>query len=87
MWEANAEEFFEVKVGAELSQLFETRLWDFVSKANLSEALIDCNGSNTTGCMEGGVETFYALSLKENGTPVEVRVSFDFSDSSKMLFE
>lgn len=60
VWEGHAPELFKVRVDA---QTAEQRLQDFVQRANLSEGLLNQAGSGVT---------FYALSLKTDGMPVEV---------------
>ncbi|KAI0663733.1 hypothetical protein C8Q70DRAFT_907236 [Cubamyces menziesii] len=63
VWEAKAPGLFEVTVGAEEA---EERLSNFVRAANLSESLL---AANTT---TSGNVSLYALSLMQDGTPVEV---------------
>ncbi|TDL17991.1 hypothetical protein BD410DRAFT_793667 [Rickenella mellea] len=65
VWEENALPFFEVSLTNETA---EARLTNFVAKANLSEALIGGSGNATAG----GNKAFYALSLDDDGTPVQV---------------
>lgn len=72
VWEGHAPKLFEVRVDAATAQ---QRLEDFVVRANLSKSLL-----NQTGSSAEGNKVFYALSLKTNGTPVEVLnsdMSFD----------
>ena len=61
VWEAHAAGLFEVTVERERA---EVRLRNFVKVANLSEALL--------GGRDPESVTFYGLSLKQDGTPVEV---------------
>ncbi|KAI0366300.1 hypothetical protein BV20DRAFT_1124361 [Pilatotrama ljubarskyi] len=69
VWEAEAPKLFEVTVGAEA----EARLENFVHAANLSESLLEEGASNASGNGGGaGNVSFYALSLKADGSPVEV---------------
>ncbi|RDX43809.1 hypothetical protein OH76DRAFT_1409762 [Lentinus brumalis] len=64
VWEAQAPALFEVTVdGAEA----EARLRHFVQAANLSSVLLEGNSS-----LSAGDVSFYALSLRADGTPVEV---------------
>ena len=65
VWEEKALPFFVVTVNSSTAQ---ERLQNFVARANLSEALLD-QDANTT---EASNKTFYALSLMEDGSPVEV---------------
>jgi hypothetical protein len=66
-WEQNAPAFFEVQVNSSTSQ---SRLQNFASAANLSSSLLqNATGGNYTNT------TFYALSLMEDGTPVQVSIS------------
>ncbi|KAL7279357.1 hypothetical protein ACG7TL_007198 [Trametes sanguinea] len=67
VWEREAPGMFEVRVGRGVA---EERLRRFVRRANLSEALLKSTNSSA-GAQEADV-SFYALSLKEDGTPVEV---------------
>ncbi|KAI0329281.1 hypothetical protein GY45DRAFT_1416531 [Cubamyces sp. BRFM 1775] len=73
VWEEKAAGLFEVAVGAEEA---ERRLENFVRAANLSESLLSAgtNGSITAGtnASSSGNVSFYALSLMQDGTPVEV---------------
>ncbi|KAI0709912.1 hypothetical protein C8Q76DRAFT_811912 [Earliella scabrosa] len=62
VWEERAPGLFEVTVDGGDA---ERRLKNFVEAANLSEALLE-GGRSASGV------SFYALSLKEDGTPVEV---------------
>ncbi|KAI1797436.1 hypothetical protein LXA43DRAFT_984433 [Ganoderma leucocontextum] len=65
VWEARAPLLFDVTVNGTDA---EARLENFVAAANLSTALLNST-SNATGAAD---VSFYALSLKEDGTPVEV---------------
>ncbi|OSC99924.1 hypothetical protein PYCCODRAFT_1513135 [Trametes coccinea BRFM310] len=67
VWEREAPGMFEVRVGRGVA---EERLRRFVRRANLSEAMLESTNSSA-GAQEADV-SFYALSLKEDGTPVEV---------------
>jgi hypothetical protein len=67
VWEAHATDLFNVEVNAATA---ESRWKDFVVRANLDDALL---GSQ----VEGNV-SFYALSLHDDGTPVDVIVFFFF---------
>ena len=72
VWEARAPALFEVRVGGTEA---EARLRGFVQAANLSAALLQANSSAGGGSGSGsgsGNVSFYALSLMEDGTPVEV---------------
>ena len=70
VWEARAPALFEVRVGGTEA---EARLAGFVQAANLSAALLEANSSAGGGGGSGsGNVSFYALSLMEDGTPVEV---------------
>ncbi|KAI0073888.1 hypothetical protein K474DRAFT_1648897 [Panus rudis PR-1116 ss-1] len=66
IWEQKAPSLFEVTVSPDVSQ---QRLEDFIQVANLSTNLLEgANGSsNATGNF-----SFYALSLKQDGSSVEV---------------
>ncbi|THH07535.1 hypothetical protein EW145_g3307 [Phellinidium pouzarii] len=68
IWEEKAPQFFEVTMH---SATAEQRLVNFVNKVNLTEALLN-NGPNVTGDSN---KTFYALSLMEDGSPVQVSLS------------
>jgi len=69
-WEENALSLFKVVVN---SNVAEGRLQDFVKRANLSSALLS-NAEFQDPFVNGGQAdvSFYALSLKQDGTPVEV---------------
>ncbi len=62
-----AASFFEVSINGSVA---DARLQNYIRAANLSEALL--SGNDSAG---GGTENkiFYALSLMEDGSPVEVR--------------
>ncbi|PIL29853.1 hypothetical protein GSI_08060 [Ganoderma sinense ZZ0214-1] len=64
VWEAQAPALFDVTVN---STNAEARLKNFVSVAGLSTALLNSTSNTTTANV-----SFYALSLKKDGTPVEV---------------
>ena len=66
-WEEHAPGFFEVSVNATTA---ESRLLNFVQKANLTQSLLG-NATDTNGTASED-KTFFALSLMEDGTPVEV---------------
>ncbi|RPD61023.1 hypothetical protein L226DRAFT_612754 [Lentinus tigrinus ALCF2SS1-7] len=68
VWEAQAPALFDVTVNGTEA---EARLQNFVRAANLSSALLEGSGNSSAGSESGGV-SFYALSLMEDGTPVEV---------------
>ena len=68
VWEAHAAGLFDVTVSGEEA---EARLENFVKAANLSTALLNSTRSEQPGEGTGNV-SFYALSLKEDGSPVEV---------------
>ncbi|KAI9066083.1 hypothetical protein FKP32DRAFT_1610261 [Trametes sanguinea] len=68
VWEREAAGMFEVRVRGAVA---EERLRAFVARANLSEALLEDDGEGEEGEERGDV-AFYALSLKADGTPVEV---------------
>jgi hypothetical protein len=92
LWETAAPGFFEVVVDGATA---ESRLENFVVQANLSQALLDSSGVNSTG-MENSTTpggnsttsgnstianvTFYALSLMADGTPVQVCGGLIFID-------
>ncbi|KAL5531944.1 hypothetical protein ACEPAF_5507 [Sanghuangporus sanghuang] len=65
VWEEKALPFFKVTLD---SASAEARLQNFVNKANLSEALLN----DTTNATEASNRFFYALSLMEDGSPVQV---------------
>ncbi|KAL5504617.1 hypothetical protein ACEPAH_7280 [Sanghuangporus vaninii] len=65
VWEEKALPFFKVTLDGASA---EARLQNFVNKANLSEALLN----DTTNATEASNKSFYALSLMEDGSPVEV---------------
>ncbi|KAL5483245.1 hypothetical protein ACEPAI_8475 [Sanghuangporus weigelae] len=65
VWEEKALPFFEVTLDGASA---EARLQNFVDQANLSEVLLN----DTTNATEASNKTFYALSLMEDGSPVEV---------------
>ncbi|EKM58475.1 uncharacterized protein PHACADRAFT_193593 [Phanerochaete carnosa HHB-10118-sp] len=65
VWEGHTPKLFEVRVDASTAQ---QRLEDFVVRANLSKSLLNQTGSSA----RGNEVAFYALSLKMDGTPVEV---------------
>ncbi|KAL5521350.1 hypothetical protein ACEPAG_9275 [Sanghuangporus baumii] len=65
VWEERALPFFEVTLEGASA---EARLQNFVNQANLSEALLN----DTINATEASNKTFYALSLMEDGSPVEV---------------
>ncbi|KAI0350022.1 hypothetical protein OH77DRAFT_1431415 [Trametes cingulata] len=73
VWEAEAPKLFEVTVAREEA---EARLKNFVRAANLSESLLgsfsNSSGSTASASAGSGNVSFYALSLKEDGSPVEV---------------
>lgn len=71
VWEDKASGFFEVTVNASAT---ESRLLNFVQQANLSQTLLgNCTSAvNDTASVN---KTFFALSLMEDGSPVEVRQS------------
>lgn len=84
IWETAAPSFFQVPIDAATAQ---SRLNNYIQQANLTNATVTGAGSlNSTatpsagfgnatqliGGMQGQNSTFYALSLKEDGTPVEV---------------
>lgn len=64
VWEQQAPSFFEVQVNASTAQ---SRLQNFVQAANLSNSLLQ----NATGGNYSDTN-FYALSLMEDGIPVQV---------------
>ncbi|TBU38411.1 hypothetical protein BD309DRAFT_1022886 [Dichomitus squalens] len=64
VWEAHAPALFDVTVNGKEA---EARLESFVEAANLSITLLDSTARQPTSKL-----SFYALSLKEDGTPVEV---------------
>ena len=70
IWEAHAAGLFDVKVKAATA---ESRWEDFVVRANLSEALLDSQGGGHANASD---VTFYALSLHDDGTPVDVNDHF-----------
>ncbi|OCB85791.1 hypothetical protein A7U60_g7143 [Sanghuangporus baumii] len=65
VWEEKALPFFKVTLDGASA---EARLQNFVNKANLSEALLN----DTTNATEASNKFFYALSLMEDGSPVQV---------------
>ncbi|EJD08148.1 uncharacterized protein FOMMEDRAFT_144208 [Fomitiporia mediterranea MF3/22] len=65
VWEEKSLPFFEVTLDNETAQ---ERLRNFINETNLSEALLD----DITDVSEASNKTFYALSLKEDGSSVEV---------------
>ncbi|KAI9001558.1 hypothetical protein BD414DRAFT_453177 [Trametes punicea] len=69
VWEEQAPKLFEVLVGTEEA---EARLQNFVRAANLSEALLQSSNASASAAAAKGNVSFYALSLKQDGTPVEV---------------
>ena len=78
VWEEKAASFFEVSINGSVA---EERLQNYVIAANLSEALL--SGTNATagiGAGNAANKIFYALSLMEDGSPVEVRLRIFFSD-------
>jgi hypothetical protein len=65
VWETKAAPCFEVTISSETAQ---SRLTNYVQQANLSQALLDQSGAfNSSGNI-----TFYAVSLRADGSPVEV---------------
>ena len=64
VWEAHAPQLFSVNVKAKTA---ESRWKDYVARSNLSDALLSPQGSGK------GDVTFYALSLQDDGSPVDVR--------------
>jgi len=66
VWEEKAASFFEVSINGSIA---EARLQNYIQAANLSEALL--SGNDAAGG-EVANKTFYALSLMEDGSPVEV---------------
>lgn len=72
VWEQHAPGLFEVTLDADRA---ESRLRDFTHLANPSEALLTRPGSqnpSTVANAAGGDFTYYALSLKQDGTSIEV---------------
>lgn len=67
VWEEKASGFFEVTINASTA---ESRLSNFVQQANLSQVLL--RNATTTDVTTGGNKVFFALSLMEDGSPVEV---------------
>lgn len=67
VWEEKASGFFEVTINASTA---ESRLSNFVQQANLSQALL--GNATSTDVTTGGNKVFFALSLMEDGSPVEV---------------
>lgn len=86
IWNGNAAQYFEVNIDSASAQ---SRLQNYVTQSNLTEATINGNGvlnststsgnatsSNSTSYIGGnasGNSSFYAVSLLADGTPVEVR--------------
>lgn len=68
VWEAHAAPLFDVKVNGATA---ESRWKDYIVRSNLSDALL--GGGN--GGKQNDV-TFYALSLQDDGTPVDVSGPF-----------
>ena len=66
VWEAHAAGLFNVEVNAATA---ESRWKDFVVRANLSDSLL---GSQGGGSAHPDDVSFYALSLHDDGTPVDV---------------
>jgi hypothetical protein len=67
-WETQAAPCFEVVIPSETAQ---SRLDNYIQQANLSQALlIESDRFNASGNV-----TFYALSLRADGSPVEVRLT------------
>lgn len=69
-WESRAAAFFEVQIDAGTA---EARLQDFVKSTGLGEGILESAGNGTQGNV-----SFYALSLKEDGSPIEVRSCVKF---------
>ncbi|KAF8586613.1 hypothetical protein K439DRAFT_1386873 [Ramaria rubella] len=72
VWEQRAAELFEVEVDGSTA---EARWKDFVVRVNLSETLLDTQGSDENATGGSGNKkglTFYALSLHDDGSPVDV---------------
>lgn len=81
IWETSAYKFFEVPIDSATAS---SRLNNYIQQANLSSSAIAGAGSlnntasssgewvNSTYTIGSGNSTFYALSLMEDGTPVEV---------------
>ncbi|KAF8512552.1 hypothetical protein BU17DRAFT_54049 [Hysterangium stoloniferum] len=67
MWEQHAAGFFSVKVKGAIAQ---SRWKDFVVRANLTDTLLDSQNASGHGATQD--VTFYALSLHDDGTKVDV---------------
>jgi len=65
IWEKKASTFFEVKVAPKVA---ESRLKDFVVRANLTDSLLTAAG----GQRKNEDVEFFALSLNDNGSQVDV---------------
>lgn len=72
LWESAAPALFEVSIDQATA---ENRLENFLTTANLSQALLNSTETNATSTMnstDASNVTFYALSLLADGTPVQV---------------
>lgn len=72
LWESAAPALFEVSIDQATA---ENRLENFLTTANLSQALLNSTEINATSTMnstDASNVTFYALSLLADGTPVQV---------------